>query len=158
MTSSKPTILLIPGSFCPSALIWDAVIDKLHHAGFDSLAVELPTVSPPSTAVPKTMADDAAHIHGVIEALANDGKHVLVVMHSYGGIPGTQAVEGLTKKERQERGKDGGVMGMVYVTSLLINAGENSEDSFAAFRGEPPDFFRVSVCLPSRQEISFLRE
>ena len=93
------------------------------------------------------MTDDAAHIHGIIDALANDGKDVLVVMHSYGGIPGTQAVKNVTRKERKEQGKKGGVMGMVYVSSLLISEGESSEDSFAAFRGEPPDFFRVSVRL-----------
>ncbi len=93
------------------------------------------------------MADDAAHIHGVVEALADDSKEVLVVMHSYGGIPGTQAMKSLTGKERKGDGKQGGVTGMVYVTSLLINEGESSEDSFAAFRGDSPGFFRVSVCL-----------
>lgn len=147
MPSTKPTIVLIPGSFCPAALVWDAVMSHLHEAGYDTLAIELPTVSPPSTAPAKTMANDAAHTHGIIEALANDDKEVLVVMHSYGGIPGTQAVEGLTRKERKGKGKEGGVMGMVHVSSLLINEGENSEDSFAAFRGEPPDFFKVSVYL-----------
>lgn len=147
MPYTNPTIVLIAGSFCPSALLWDAVIDKLYNADYDTLAIELPTVSPPSTAPAKTMVDDATHIHGIIEALADEGKDVLVVMHSYGGIPGTQAVKSLTRKERQAQGRDGGVMGMVYVSSLLINEGESSEDSFAGFRGKPPDFFRVSVCL-----------
>ena len=147
MASTKPTIVLVPGSFCSAALLWDAVIDKLHNAVYDAIAVELQTVSPPSTAPAKTMADDAAHIHGIVEALANDEKEVLVVMHSYGGIPGTQAVKGLTRKERQEQGKAGGVTGLVYVSSLLINEGESSEDSFAAFRGSPPEFFKVHVLL-----------
>ena len=100
------------------------------------------------------MADDAAHIHGVIDALINhDGKDVLVAMHSYGGIPGTQAVRGLTRKERekqQQQGRtlrEGGVVGLVYVSSLLVNEGESSEDSFAGVGGEPPDIFGVSVRL-----------
>lgn len=144
MVLTRPTIVLIPGSFCSAALLWDSVIDKLHNAGYDALAVELQTVSPPSTAPPKTMADDAVHIHGVIEALADDGKQVLVVMSSYGGIPGTQALKNLTYKERQEQGKEGGVTQLVYVSSLLVNEGENSDESFADF-ATPHEFFRVSV-------------
>ena len=144
MAFTRPTIVLIPGSFCSSALVWDAVIDKLHNAGYDTLAVELQTVSPPSTAPAKTMTDDAAHIHGIVEALANDDKEVIVVMSSYGGIPGTQAVKNMTQKERQEQGKGGGVTGLVYVSALLINEGESSEDSFEAFP-MPHEFFRVSV-------------
>ena len=155
MASTKPTIVLIPGSFCSAALLWDAVIDKLHNAGYDAVAVELRTVSPPSTAPAKTMGDDAAHIHGVIEALANDDKEVLVVMHSYGGIPGTQAVKDMTRKERQDQGKKGGVTGLVYVSSLLINEGESSEDSFAPFRGSPPEFFKVHVLLTLLQSQAY---
>ena len=156
MAFTRPTIVLIPGSFCSAALLWDAVVDKLHNVGYDTLAIELQTVSPPSTAPAKTMADDAAHIHGIVEALANDGKEVLVVMSSYGGIPGTQAVKNLTQKERQEQGKGGGVTGLVYVSSLLVNEGESSEESFAAF-ATPREFFRVSVrlSLVERQDYEY---
>lgn len=147
MASTKPTIILIPGSFCSGALQWDPVIDKLHEAGYDAQSLELQTVSPPSTAPPKTMLDDAAHIHGVIEALADNGKDVVVVMSSYGGIPATQAVKGLTQKERQEQGKKGGVRRLVYVSSLLINEGQSSFDSFAPFSvpTETHGFLKKSV-------------
>lgn len=123
-------------------------MDILHHAGYEAVAVELPSVSPPSTAPAKTMTDDAAHIRGIVEALANDGKDVLLVNHSYGGIPGTQSIQGLTRKERSEQDKEGGVIGLVYITSLLINEGENSNESFAPFSAEPPGFFNVSVRVP----------
>ena len=144
MTSTKPTIVLIPGSFCSAALLWNDVIDKLHGAGYEAIAVELMTVSPPSTTPAKTMADDAAHIHGVVEALADEGKEVLMVMSSYGGIPATQAGKNLTRKERRQQGKGGGIIGLVYCSSLLINEGETSDDSFAPFP-RSLDFFRISV-------------
>lgn len=147
MTTTKPTIVLIPGSFCSAALLWDPVIDGLHDAGYEALSVELKTVGPPSTSPAKTMADDAAHVHGIVEALANDGIEVLIVMSSYGGIPGTQAVQGLHLTERQNSGKPGGVMGLVYVSALLVNTGESSEDSFAPFvtPHASHSFFRLSV-------------
>jgi pimeloyl-ACP methyl ester carboxylesterase len=153
MAVSKPTIVLIPGSFCSGALQWDPVINKLHNAGYETLAVELPTVGPPSTAPAKNMADDAAHIHGIVEALADDGKDVLLAMSSYGGIPGTQALTNVTRKERKEQGKEGGVTGLVYVASVLVNEGESSNDNFAAFAASnsssapilSPSFLKVSV-------------
>lgn len=153
MALTRPTVVLVPGSFCSAALLWDTVVDELHNAGYDTLAVEIQTVGPPSTAPAKTMADDAAHIHGIVEALANEGRQVVVVMSSYGGIPGTQAVKGLTRKERQEQGKGGGVAGMVYISSLLVNEGECSEESFAVF-ASPHEFLRVSVrsSLVARQD------
>ena len=86
--------------------LWDAVVDRLHNAGYDTLAVELQSVSPPSTAPAKTVADDAAHIHGIVEALARDDKEVLVVMSSHGGIPGTQAVKNLTKKNDRSKARE----------------------------------------------------
>ena len=148
MAHTRPTIVLVPGSFCSAALLWDAVVDKLHNAEYDAFAIELQTVGPPPTTPAKTMADDSAHIHGIVEALANDGKEVLVVMHSYGGIPGTQAVKNLSRKEQQKQGKEGGIIGLVYVSSLLLNEGESSNDSFAAFGPPmPPEVFRLSVRL-----------
>ncbi|MCJ1303207.1 GABA-specific high-affinity permease [Hypocenomyce scalaris] len=81
-------------------------VDGLHNAGYDTLAVELQSVSPPSTAPAKTVADDAAHIHGIVEALARDDKEVLVVMSSHGGIPGTQAVKNLTKKNDRSKARE----------------------------------------------------
>lgn len=144
---AMPTILLIPSSFCPSALLWDKTINHLHRAGYATLAIELPSVGPPSTAPGKTMLDDAAHIHGIVQQLADGGgKEVVLVMHSYGGVLGTQAVDGLSVKERSERGAKGGVIGLVYVNAILINAGENLMESLAPFSGGgPPEFFRFEV-------------
>jgi pimeloyl-ACP methyl ester carboxylesterase len=143
--TTKPTIVLIPSSFCPSALLWDKTVDILHSSGYDTIAIELPTVGPPSTAPGKTMLDDAAQIHGIVEALADEGKDVMLVMHSYGGIPGTQSVHGLSRKERSQQGKAGGVVRLIYISALLINEGETSNDSLAPFTSGPPPFFRPAV-------------
>ena len=119
-------------------------MDILYKEGYDAIAVELPSVNPPSTEPAKTMVDDAARIHGIVESLANDGKDAVLVMHAYGGIPGTQSVHGLTRKERSEQGKEGGVTGLIYISSLLVNEGENAQDSIAPFSGLP-DFFKFAV-------------
>lgn len=118
-------------------------MDQLYNAGYDAIAVELQSVSPPSTAPAKTMTDDAAHIHGIIEALANEGKDVVLVMHAYGAIPGTQSIEGLTKKERSQHSEGGGVVGLIYITGFLLGEGQSLSDSLS----ELPPFFKPSVSL-----------
>ena len=94
------------------------------------------------------MLDDAAHLHGIVEHLANDGKDVVLVMHSYGGVPGTQSVNGLTRQERSEQGKQGGVTDLVYITGFLVNEGQNVVDSITPF-SKLPEFFRFSVRFPN---------
>lgn len=146
-----PTIVLVPSSFCSASLTWNAVVDALFSAGHhDVVAVDLPSVSPPSSLPGKNMTDDANHIRGVIEAIANKGREVVLVMHSYGGIPGTQSLSGVTRHERRnaaggnDKGK-GGVVRLVYASSLLVREGENSEDSFKPFERQA-DLFRLEVC------------
>jgi hypothetical protein len=80
MASARPTIVLIPSSFCPSALLWYKIIDILHSRSYDTVAVELPSIGSTSTAPAKTMLEDAVHIYGIVEYLANDGKDILLVM------------------------------------------------------------------------------
>ena len=146
-----PTIVLIPSSFCSAPLNWNAVVDGLFSAGhYEVVAIDLPSVSPPSSLPGKTMTDDANHIRGVIEAIVNKGRDVVLVMHSYGGIPGTQSLSDIARSERgKQQSKDGtgvgGVVGLVYVTSLLVRKGENLKDSLEPF-AKPNDFFRVEVC------------
>jgi pimeloyl-ACP methyl ester carboxylesterase len=144
-STTKPTIILVPSSFCPSALLWDKTVDILRSSGYDTIAIELPTVEPPATAPEKSMLDDAVPIHGVVEARANDGKDAMLVMHSYGEIPGTQAVHGLSRKERSQEGKTGGVACLVYISALLVKEGENSNDSLAPFTSGLPPFFTPAV-------------
>jgi pimeloyl-ACP methyl ester carboxylesterase len=145
MASATPTIVLVPSSFCPSALLWNKTIDNLREAGYDTVAIELPSVGPPSTAPAKTMLEDAAHIHGTLEYLANEGSDILLVMYSYGSIPGLQALETLTAKERAAQGKEGGVIGLVHITGLLLEHGKSLGETFASLGISPPGFFRPVV-------------
>ena len=48
---------------------------------------------------------------------------VIVVMHSYSGIPGGQALDGLDKKTTTEQGLKGGVVRLVYIMSFIVPEG-----------------------------------
>jgi hypothetical protein len=42
------------------------------------------------------------------------GRDIVLIRHSYSGVPVTQSLEGLSTKERQKQGKAGGVVGLAY--------------------------------------------
>jgi len=59
-------------------------------------------------------------VRKVVGGLVDEEIDVVVLMHSYGGIPGSAALKGLGEKE----GKEGGVVRLVYVASLALREGE----------------------------------
>jgi hypothetical protein len=86
----------------------------LEEAGYSTTALTLPGVGadPPVTSTD----EDVAFIHSAVSALADSGKAVVVVMHSHGAIPGSDAMKGLSKKERSEKDVEGESRGIgVYV-------------------------------------------
>lgn len=82
------------------------------------------------------MYDDAAQIAQVVEKLADEGKEVIVLGHSYGGVPVTESVKGLSKEERQKQGKKGGIIWLAYMTCLVPEYGANAASVLA---GAPPE-------------------
>ncbi|KAK5553546.1 hypothetical protein LTR46_008521 [Exophiala xenobiotica] len=125
--ATKPTVVIVPGSFSP-AYFYDVVVDKLRENGFETIVDNLPSASrsPPEPAA--TMADDAAFFHDIVEKLADQGKDVVLVTHSYGGVVGTEASKGLSKSERTEAGKYGGLVRLVYLTSVVPTPGNSLGD------------------------------
>jgi len=112
--------------------------------------MDLITVGKPLKEPAKTMEDDAAHIHEVVTRYIDEGKDVIVVMNSYAGIPGSQAVKGLVKKDRKATGKKGGVVGLVYLSSFIIAEGESLQFSMGTGAGGLPDYVQVHVSVPWR--------
>jgi pimeloyl-ACP methyl ester carboxylesterase len=86
MTAQRPTLVLVPGAWHrPST--WDLLRGELDALGYASRTVKLPTTGP----FPRGgLREDAEAVRAAIEAI---GGPVVVVAHSYGGIPAT---EGLT--------------------------------------------------------------
>jgi len=118
---SKPTIIIVPGSwhvpehFEPTTAI-------LREQGYRVVGVSLPSVrqtGPFSFGAPA----DAAAIKSVILAEVDAGRDVVVLMHSYGGIPGSAGVEGLSKKDREVEGLTGGVVRLIYMSAFVLDKG-----------------------------------
>lgn len=124
-TSQQSTFVLVPGSFV-TPQEYDKVITLLESQGQNVKAISLATVNDGSRMPPSTYEDDVQVIRSaILDVLDNDKHNVVLVMHSYSGIPGSSAVQGLGKKDRQ-----GGtaVIGLVYIASFLPALNESLRD------------------------------
>ncbi|KAF5262503.1 hypothetical protein FOXYS1_6772 [Fusarium oxysporum] len=117
---SNPTIVFAPGAW-HTADCYDVVRKELHAKGWETEAVDYPSVGaePPT----KGLSDDVAAVRAVVEKLVEEGKKVMVVVHSYGGLVGAEAVKGLGLKQRAQEGKTGGVIQLVYLSAFVMPKG-----------------------------------
>ena len=117
---SKPTIVFAPGAWhAPDC--FDIVREQLHQRGWETEAVTYPSVGaePPN----KGLADDAMALRSTLERLADECKEIVLVAHSYGGLVGQNALQGLGYKQRQAAGKRGGVIMFVYLAAFVAPKG-----------------------------------
>ncbi|RDH30325.1 Alpha/beta hydrolase fold-1 [Aspergillus welwitschiae] len=129
MTTEKPSVVLIQGSF-QTPLVYAKLTTGLRDLGYPVIHPSLPSCTnvEADDFPTRTMEDDARTITETLQQLIEkEGKSVVVVMHSYGGIVGSTAIpQFLAYTSRQAEGKKGGgasVMGTFgespnnYVTS-----------------------------------------
>ena len=120
-------MLIIPAA---SALpkTYETVVKAVSAHGYSIEALHIPSVGLETgdgarEGEPPTMYDDAKFIAARVAGLADAGNDVLLITHSYGGVPATEVVRGLSKAERGKHGKEGGIVGLAYMTSLVPEVG-----------------------------------
>ncbi|WP_251096034.1 alpha/beta fold hydrolase [Streptomyces sp. Caat 7-52] len=123
--TGRPTFLLVHGGW-HGAWCWDPVRAALDADGWRSHAVDLPSANPPAGrpdgARPVGMLDDADAIRDSLRRI--DGP-VVVIAHSYGGVPTTEAIADAAN-----------VVEAVYLAGFQLDEGE----SVFTFLGKPvPD-------------------
>lgn len=121
MSTTKPTFVLAPGAWHKETC-YSPAQQLLESRGYPVEAVEYPSVGaePPT----KGLTDDANAVRAVLQRLADEGKEIVLVVHSYGGLVGANAVEGLGYKQRAKEGKKGGVITFVYLTAFVVPKGK----------------------------------
>ncbi|RVX71696.1 hypothetical protein B0A52_03880 [Exophiala mesophila] len=135
----KPVFILVPGAAAP-AKIYRREIARFNELGYEAETVPTPSVGRRDPLPPATMDEDAVTVRNVAMKYINQGKDVNIVTHSYGGLPGTEAVRGISKKVREAKGLKGGVSRIIYVTSVVLPVGGKLSD---AFEGGMPSFLKV---------------
>ncbi|KAL4745364.1 hypothetical protein BDW72DRAFT_208263 [Aspergillus terricola var. indicus] len=88
-----PTIVLVPGGWHYPAHYgkFTSALRDLGHEVFVPTLLSMNGARPPNS----TVFTDADHIHSFVESLADTGREVVVLMHSYGGQVGTNGLDQL---------------------------------------------------------------
>jgi pimeloyl-ACP methyl ester carboxylesterase len=130
----SPTILIVPGGWHTNTH-YTALQHALTSAGFKVHISFLPSTSltqPPYAA----LAADTAHVRSEAERLISDGEELIVLMHSYGGQVGTNALSSLSLQDRKENGLKGGVRDLVYMSAAASLEGKSMVDMVRHFGHE----------------------
>ena len=123
----KPTIVFVHGAWQDTSC-FDIIRAQLSEYNYSSTAVPLPSTGASSSSQ-QTHLEDVTAIRNTLEQLILVGeKDVLLVLHSYGGIPGCGAIEGLEKSMRKSVGGMGGIIGCVFIAAMLPLKGQSLSD------------------------------
>lgn len=147
---NTPIYVFVPGAWHTSDT-FDGIRALLSKRGHDSEAIALPSVG---AAEPTKFGlhADSAHTNGVLRALADQGRQIIVVMHSYGGMVGAGAVEGLGYEQRSKAGQLGGVIMMVWLAAFVTPKGKSVIDMLG---GNWLPWMLLSVCISRCSGLSF---
>ncbi len=116
---SRPVFVCVPGA-SHSHHIYEPLRAALAYHGYTAYPLALPSVggNPPTY----DFTEDVRAIRNLCAELADSGQEVILVMHAYGGLPGGEALWGLGRAERAQRGLRGGVIRLVFIMSCKFEA------------------------------------
>ena len=118
----KPAIVLVHGAWHDPEHYSD-FIQHLQQAGFEVSCPRLPTCDE-AKRLTADMFADAQVVRDLLTSLIDKLREVIMLLHSYGGAVGTEAVNGLSASERATRGLKGGVVHLIYMCDFMLQVGE----------------------------------
>lgn len=118
--ASNTAFILVPGAWHPASS-FNLIMEPLKTAGYDVKGIDLASCGsePPLD----NFKPDVDLISKAIEEAAENGKDVVLFMHSYGGVVGADSCRNLGKEEREAAGKKGGVVRLIYCCAFMIDEG-----------------------------------
>ncbi len=97
-------------------------MNKLNEHGYPTIALPLPSngADPPH----QTFDEDVKAIRDTLTKVVDtEEKEVVLVLHSYAGVPGAEATKDLSKNERHAKDLEGGVVRLVFIAALAMPEG-----------------------------------
>lgn len=142
--SQNATIILVGGAF-QTTEFYQPLKSQLEALGHPVVLPTLPTCSDiDRVELGKTNpSDDARVVQQEVETLVDQSKHVLILMHSYGGQVGSSLkIKDLMVTARKAKGLEGGVEYLLWYGSVGLPEGV----SFRQMNGGTiPDFDQCMV-------------
>ena len=141
LNEKKPTIVLFAGAFANPSWCFKKIAPYFNKAGYPTVYARVPSLCA-SAGDEISCARDAETSRNsvLLPLIEGEQKDVIIFAHAYGGVVGGGAAVGLSKKARAAEGKDGGVVGLVYLAGNLVSEGETL---FQFLDGIHPDFIKT---------------
>ncbi|KAF2762830.1 alpha/beta-hydrolase [Pseudovirgaria hyperparasitica] len=117
---SKPIFVFTAGAW-NSPDTFDPVIDILAQNGYESRKIDLPSLG--GDPVTKGFEEDVQLIRATVTELVDTTRSIVMVAHSYSGLPVSEALQDLGVHERAKKGHVGGVAHIVYISAMMIPEG-----------------------------------
>ncbi|KAL9117118.1 MAG: hypothetical protein Q9187_006350 [Circinaria calcarea] len=121
-SEAKPVIVPVHGAWHVPAHYND-FIQQLQKAGFAVSCPLLPTCDE-TKRLTANMYSDAEAVRSLVTSWIDQSREVIMILHSYGGAVGTEAVKGLAAHERAAKGLSGGVVRLIYMCGFMLQVGE----------------------------------
>ncbi|KAF8139514.1 Alpha/Beta hydrolase protein [Mycena galopus ATCC 62051] len=123
MSIPKPTFVLVTGiAHTPAHTRFLA--ESLQAQGYPTEAISNPSVGRlAGTASP---SEDTVNLRKILGDLVNNQqKDVILFCHAYGGMVGSQSVNGLERSARAKVGRKGGILKVIFLSGVLPQEGES---------------------------------
>jgi hypothetical protein len=112
--------VLCPRAWYPTFTI-DILVSKLTAKRFKCLVVKFPSIY---SQLPVLITEpDIADVRHVIIPELDARKNVVVIVHSWAGLPVNSALYGFSKLEREKQSKPGAVLKIIYSNTFLGERG-----------------------------------
>ncbi|KAF4447152.1 hypothetical protein F53441_9297 [Fusarium austroafricanum] len=133
----KPALIIVPGNFSLPRF-WSAIQQSVQKQGYPVEVVGLQSSREQRVDPAPGLAEDVKEATSVLNKHIDQGKDVVLLMHSYGGMVGTEATRGLSRIEREKAGLKGGIVRLVFLAAVFAPPGKSTRGLYKANPGRYP--------------------
>lgn len=156
----KPALVIVPGNFSLPRF-WSTIQQSVQDNGYPVEVVGLESSREEPTDPVPGLADDVNEASSVLNKHIDQGKDVVLLMHSYGGMVGTEATRGLSRVEREKAGLKGGIVHLIFLASIFAPPGRSTKGLYEARpghyprqevkpKGHPKKYTKADMKIPGR--------
>jgi pimeloyl-ACP methyl ester carboxylesterase len=139
-STSSPVILLLHGAW-HTPEYYDALLSLLQAKGYTTSCPRMPScndASPPN----KTLDDDVRCARQTALKYLSDGRDIVALMHSYGGVVGTNALTNLHRPQQKDGKRTGVVKKLIYMAAFIPFENQSLADMFG---GQLPPWLTINA-------------
>lgn len=119
-----PTLVLVPGAFgTPKG--YNKLLPYFKQAGLNTIPGPYRSCDPVDPASVTASKDIKSLRQSVLLPLIEQGKDVVILAHSYGGVVAGGAAKGLDNPTRKVQGHAAGIVGLIYVAGNITSENES---------------------------------